>query len=52
VVPPPGQFAIFNAIAKSLKRLFVLQAGHFDYPGQVLELQQMNQEAASFFMEL
>lgn len=51
VVPPPGQFAIFNAIAKPLKRLFVLQAGHFDHDGQVQELQQMNQEVASFFME-
>lgn len=51
VVPPPGQFAIFNAIAKPLKRLFVLQAGHFDHVGQPQELQQMNQEVASFFME-
>lgn len=51
VVPPPGQYAIFNAIAKPLKRLFVLQAGHFDHAGQALELQKMNQEVASFFME-
>ena len=51
VVPPPGQFAIFNAIAESLKRLFVLQAGHFDYPGQQQELRKMHREVASFFME-
>lgn len=52
VVPPPGQFAIFNAIAKPFKRLFVLQAGHFDHAGQQQELQQMNQELASFIMEI
>lgn len=51
VVPPPGQFAIFNAIAKPLKRLFVLQVGHFDHAGQQQELQQMNKEVASFFRE-
>ncbi len=51
VVPPPGQFAVFNAIAEPLKRLFVLQAGHFDEAGQAQQLQDMHQEVASFFME-
>ncbi|MBK9441866.1 MAG: acetylxylan esterase [Comamonadaceae bacterium] len=51
VVPPPGQFAVFNAIAEPLKRLFVLQAGHFDEAGQAHQLQDMHQEVASFFME-
>ncbi|MBV5296768.1 MAG: acetylxylan esterase [Rhodoferax sp.] len=50
-VPPPGQFAIYNAIAKPLKRLFVLQAGHFDHAGEQQELREMNRELASFFME-
>ena len=50
-VPPPGQFAIFNAIAEPLKRLFVLQAGHFDDAGQVKQLREMHQEVAGFFME-
>ena len=51
VVPPPGQFAIFNAIAEPLRRLFVLQAGHFEHAGKSKELQQMQQEVTSFFME-
>jgi cephalosporin-C deacetylase len=50
-VPPPGQFAVFNAIAEPLKRLFVLQAGHFDYAGQQQQLREMNRELARFFME-
>ncbi|MDD5036576.1 MAG: acetylxylan esterase [Methylococcaceae bacterium] len=33
VVAPPGQFAVYNALACP-KELFVLFAGHFDYPGQ------------------
>ncbi len=51
VVPPPGQFAIFNAIAKPFGRLFVLQAGHFDYAGEAQELQRLNQVVAGFFMK-
>jgi len=51
-VPPPGQFAVFNAIAEPLRRLFVLQAGHFDEAGQAPRLLQMQQEVASFFMQL
>lgn len=31
-VPPPGQFAVSNAVA-GVKQLFLLQAGHFDYAG-------------------
>jgi cephalosporin-C deacetylase len=51
VVPPPGQLAIFNAIPEPFRRLFVLQAGHFDYADQKQQLRQLNQELASFFME-
>jgi len=51
VVPPPGQFAVFNAIAEPLKRLFVLQSGHFDDTGQSKHLQEMHREVANFFME-
>jgi cephalosporin-C deacetylase len=51
VVPPPGQFAIFNAIAEPLKRLFVLQSGHFDDAGQAQQLREMHQEVASFFSQ-
>jgi cephalosporin-C deacetylase len=51
VVPPPGQFAIFNAIPKPFRRLFVLQAGHFDYADKQHQMLQLNQELASFFIE-
>jgi cephalosporin-C deacetylase len=51
VVPPPGQFAIFNAIPKPLRQLFVLQAGHFEHADMSQALQQMQQAVARFFME-
>lgn len=51
-VPPPGQFAVYNAIAKPLRRLFVLEAGHFDYPGQEARLEELNRTLAAFLMEL
>ena len=50
VVPPPGQFAVFNAIAVPLKRLFVLQSGHFDDAGQAQQLWEMHFKVANFFM--
>lgn len=50
-VPPAGQFAIYNAIAAPLRRLFVLEAGHFDYPGQQARLEELNRAVADFFME-
>lgn len=48
-VPPPGQFAIYNALQENLRQLFVLEAGHFDYPHQQQQLRQMNEALASFF---
>jgi cephalosporin-C deacetylase len=51
VVPPPGQFAIYNAIPEKLRRLFVLEAGHVDYPGKQLQMREMNRELVNFFME-
>ncbi|MDO9011410.1 MAG: acetylxylan esterase [Gallionella sp.] len=50
-VPPSGQFAIYNAIPEKLRHLFVLDAGHFDYPCQEQQMQEMNRELACFFME-
>ncbi len=35
-VPPPGQFAVFNALAGE-KKLFVRTASHFDCPEKVVE---------------
>jgi cephalosporin-C deacetylase len=47
-VPPPGQFAIHNAIPASLRRLIVLDAGHFDYPGKAGQQQKLDQEVIRF----
>ena len=47
-VPPPGQFAIYNALAGD-KELFVLQAGHFDYPGMAEEQARLLEALAIFF---
>jgi cephalosporin-C deacetylase len=51
-VPPPGQFAIYNAIPENLRHLFLLEAGHFDYPRQQQQIDEMNHELARFLMEL
>jgi len=50
-VPPPGQFAIHNAVPEPLRRLHVLEAGHFDYPGREAELEDLNRRVADFLME-
>lgn len=50
-VPPPGQFAIYNAIPRSLRRLFLLDAGHFDYPGGVLQARDLELAVVSFLAE-
>lgn len=50
-VPPPGQFAIYNAIPGE-KRLFVLEAGHFSYPGQAGQGQELLAQLWAFFAPL
>jgi cephalosporin-C deacetylase len=47
-VPPPGQFAIYNALAGH-KELFVLQAGHFDHAGMIEENARLLDALAYFF---
>lgn len=49
-VPPPGQFAIFNALAGH-KELFVLQAGHFDHGGSAAENARLQDALAYFFKD-
>lgn len=48
VVAPPGQFAIYNAWAAE-KSLFVLDAGHFDYPRKFDQERQLILELQRFF---
>jgi cephalosporin-C deacetylase len=51
VVAPPGQFAVYNALAAE-KTLFVLEAGHFEYPNMVTQGQALQQELEDFFAKL
>ncbi|MGD0961470.1 MAG: acetylxylan esterase [Methylomonas sp.] len=51
VVAPPGQFAVYNAWAGE-KRLFVLEAGHFDYPNQAYQNILLLEEIKSFFGDM
>jgi len=46
-VPPPGQFAVYNAIPAE-KKLFVKTAGHFAWPGEAEECQRMTSETAAW----
>lgn len=51
-VPPAGQFAVANAVPKDLRRLFVLEAGHFDYPAQSAQAEALFVELEEFFLGL
>ncbi|MGZ8191119.1 MAG: acetylxylan esterase [Methylococcaceae bacterium] len=50
-VAPPGQFAIYNALPNE-KHLFVLDAGHYNYPNQQQQEQQLIDELDTFFAPL
>jgi len=48
VVSPESQFAIYNRLSGS-KKLFVLNAGHCDYPGRLQQENQLVEELREFF---
>ena len=48
LVPPPGQFAIYNAHAGP-KRFCKLTAGHWDYPDYADERERLNRRIERFF---
>ena len=50
-VAPPGQFAIYNALA-SEKHLFVLEAGHHSYVHQAQQETELLAELDNFFTSL
>ncbi len=50
-VTPPGQFAIYNSLPRE-KQLFVLEAGHYSYPNQAQQQNQLIDELAAFFAPL
>ncbi|WP_335940737.1 acetylxylan esterase [Streptomyces sp. PTD5-9] len=47
-VPPPGQFAVYNALAGE-RELQVLNAGHFEYPGTAAETEELRAARRRFF---
>ena len=49
-VPPPGQFAVYNAIP-GRKELFVFKAGHFEYPEALAEETAFEQQVRRWFAE-
>lgn len=51
VVAPPGQFAVFNALAGE-KQLFTLRAGHMSYPEQEREMKELQKELEEFFSHI
>ncbi len=50
-VAPPGQFAIYNALPTE-KQLFILDAGHYNYPNQHQQERQLLTELEQFFAPL
>lgn len=51
VVPPPGQFSVYNAL-RGPKELYVLEAGHFDYPQKEIQEQELIESLLRFFASL
>lgn len=47
-VAPPGQFAVYNALPCE-KQLFILEAGHHDYPNQVPQTTELLKKLNVFF---
>jgi cephalosporin-C deacetylase len=50
-VPPPGQFAIYNALAGA-KELVVLDAGHFDWSGREAQERALASAIRTFLSQL
>jgi cephalosporin-C deacetylase len=50
-VAPPAQFAVYNALAGT-KELFVLMAGHHEYPEQKQQERELIIELDAFFAPL
>ena len=51
MVPPPGQFAIYNAISGK-KTLFVFDGGHFEYEGLSSQTLLLKTQLLDFFANL
>lgn len=51
VVAPPGQFAVYNCLPAP-KKLFVLDAGHVDYPRRSEQERELRSDLDAFFAPL
>ncbi|MFF8567465.1 acetylxylan esterase [Streptomyces albidoflavus] len=51
-VPPPGQFAVHNALPEEVRALHVLSAGHFNHPGADEEAAGLARAEREFFTRL
>lgn len=49
-VCPPGQFSVYNALAGP-KELYVLDAGHYAYPGEEKQNEEVRLEIEAFFKD-
>jgi cephalosporin-C deacetylase len=47
-VAPPCQFAVANALPK-FNEIFILDAGHFDYPGSAEQNAVLRDKVGQFF---
>jgi len=47
-VPPPGQFAVYNALSFT-RELFVKRAGHFGFAGEVVEAAALESQLQHWF---
>ncbi|MET4925623.1 acetylxylan esterase [Streptomyces sp. PSRA5] len=47
-VPPPGQFAVYNALPEA-RELHVLRAGHFEYEGESADAEGLAEARRKFF---
>lgn len=47
-VPPPGQFAVYNALPDR-RELRVLRAGHFEYEGESADVAALAEARREFF---
>ncbi|MEV0093637.1 acetylxylan esterase [Streptomyces sp. NPDC050738] len=50
-VPPPGQFAVYNALPPGSPEPHVLSAGHFEHAGTEKERRLLTEACARFFAE-
>jgi cephalosporin-C deacetylase len=47
-VAPPCQFAVANAVPPQFNEIFILDAGHFDYPGKAAQEASLNEKLGGF----